>query len=273
MGSAAGTLGIYRSELARIKKLSAKEEHEAALRFQAGDIKARDALVRACLPLVVSIAIEYRKWGIPLEDIIQQGNIGLLRAVKKFDPHHGTRLSTYAAYWIRAEIREFVVHAYRIVRIGTTKAERKALRLFRKHADLHVEELAEASGLAIERARLLFPLLSGRENSLEALCEDGLPFSSRLRSTGNSPEEECAANEARGQAKTRVSAALRTLDERERTIVRERLMLDEPCTLEKLGARLGVSKERVRQIEVRARKKLLEALPEATTGDSPAHAA
>ncbi len=261
MPSARDPLAIYRSELSRIKKLSASEEHDVAVSYRAGKTRAREVLVRSCLPLVVTIALEYRKWGIPVEDIVQQGNIGLLRAVEKFDPNHGTRLSTYAAYWIRAEIREFVVRAYRLVRVGTTKAERKALRMFRKHAELNVEELAAASGLALERARLLFPLLSGRENSLDAICDDGMPFGARLQSVGDSPEEAYAQTEARDQAREHVVTALTTLDARERTIVRERFMNEDPTTLERLGVSLGVSKERVRQLEARAKKKLAEVLP------------
>src|SRR4029453_6504945 len=104
---------------------------ELAIRYLAGDERAGAQIIAACLPLVIKIAFEYRRWGVPIEDIIQQGNIGLLHAAKKFDPARECRLATYASYWIRAEIREYVVRGYRVVRLGTTKPERRALRAYR----------------------------------------------------------------------------------------------------------------------------------------------
>ena len=116
------SLRAYREQLTHISALSREDERELARRFAAGDQKAGERIVRACLPFVVSIALEYRRWGVPLEDIVQQGNLGLLRAAKKFDLEKECRLATYAAYWIRAEIREYVVRGYRVVRLGTTKS-------------------------------------------------------------------------------------------------------------------------------------------------------
>src|SRR5262249_54369341 len=123
------SLSAYRRSLGGAAPLDRETERKLALRAAKGDQKARAAMVRACLPFVLSIAFEYRRWGVPLEDIVQQGNLGLLKAVQKFDLSKECRLSTYAAYWIRAEIRDYVVRSFRVVRLGTTKAERKALRI------------------------------------------------------------------------------------------------------------------------------------------------
>jgi RNA polymerase sigma-32 factor len=253
---------FYRSELSAITKLDAAREHALALRWQQGDTAAGKAIVRACLPFVVKIAFEYRKWGIPLDDVIQQGNVGLLRAVAKFDPSRDIRLATYAAYWIRAEIREFVVRAFRVVRVGTTKAERKALRAYRVKPGATVDELASISGLSTERVAGLLPLLSGRELSLDLAPTDGLALEQRLSSAAPSPEDMTADSEIRAQERVAVSDALATLSTRERLIVEERLMREDPVTLEALGNRLGVSKERVRQLEERAKRKLRDRIVE-----------
>jgi RNA polymerase sigma-32 factor len=213
----------------------------------------------------MSISLEYRRWGIPMEDIVQQGNLGLLRAASKFDPGRECRLATYAAYWIRAEIRDYVVRAYRVVRLGTTKAERRALRAYRKTRETDPAALAAASGMSREKVEWLLPVLAGREASLEARFDDHGALVDRIAGALPSPEDEASATEGRGLAHVAIDEALSGLSERERMIVRERLMSEEPKTLQELGVKLGVSKERVRQIEERARGKLrakLESLRE-----------
>src|SRR5579863_3989966 len=134
MGSVfeAASLRAYREDMSSFAPLARDVERDLARRWIAGDERAGEQIVLACLPFVVSIALEYRRWGVPLEDIVQQGNLGLLKAANKFDPSRECRLATYAAYWIRAEIRDYVVRAFRVVRLGTTKAERKALRAYRR---------------------------------------------------------------------------------------------------------------------------------------------
>ncbi len=250
------SLRAYRTNLSTFKPLDREVERELARKWIAGDKRAGEKIVEACLPFVISIALEYRRWGIPLEDIIQQGNLGLLRAAKKFDPDRECRLATYAAYWIRAEIREYVVRGYRVVRLGTTKGERKALRAYRSTHERDPEKLALISGLTKERIEMLMPLLAGREMSLDASTNEAPPAVERMTAKGPSPEEEAGTHEAQDQAETAVSDALRGLTERELLIVRERLMKDDPLTLQRLGEMLGVSKERVRQLEERARGKL-----------------
>jgi RNA polymerase sigma-32 factor len=257
-----GALRAYRSNLANVTPLEREAERELARRWRDGDKRAGTQLVTACLPFVIAIAMEYRRWGVPLEDVIQQGNVGLLRAAAKFDLDKECRLATYAAYWIRAEIREHVVRGYRVVRLGTTKAERRALRAYRKTRESDPRALAEASGMTCEKAEMLLPLLAAREASLDASSDDRGPILDRLAMAGPSPEEEASAHERRARAKGAIGTAVARLTEREQLIVRERLMADEPRTLQELGERLGVSKERVRQIEERVRGKLRVQLEE-----------
>ena len=138
------SLRVYRDSLSNVHPLDRETERTLAKRWIKGDQRAGVKIVEACLPFVISIALEYRRWGVPLEDIVQQGNLGLLRAAKKFDPAKECRLATYAVYWIRAEIREYVVRAYRVVRLGTTKAERRALRAYRTTKESDPEKLAAA---------------------------------------------------------------------------------------------------------------------------------
>ena len=250
------SLRAYRQSLASVVPLDKETERELARRWIAGDKRAGERIVEACLPFVIGIALEYRRWGVPMEDIIQQGNVGLLRAAKKFDPGKDCRLATYAAYWIRAEIREYVVRSYRVVRLGTTKAERRALRAYRTSNERDAETLARVSGMSKERVEMLLPVIASRESSLDAAAPGGGPAVDRMVARAPDPEEETSQHEARARAREVVGDALETLTDRELLIVRERLMTDEPQTLQELGVTLGVSKERVRQLEERARGKL-----------------
>jgi RNA polymerase sigma-32 factor len=251
-----GSLHAYRRSLAGVVVLDRETERKLAQQWIRGDKRAGQKLVEACLPFVISIALEYRRWGVPLEDIIQEGNMGLLKAAAKFDPTRDCRLATYAAYWIRAEIREYVVRAFRVVRLGTTKAERRALRTYRRTKSTDLAELAAASGLSEERVRRLLPLLASRETSLDATRAEGGSAADRLADVAPTPEEQASRREVALHARRAVHGAVAHLDDRERMIVRERLMAEDPPTLQELGGRLGVSKERVRQLEERARSKL-----------------
>jgi RNA polymerase sigma-32 factor len=254
---------VYRTQLASRTTLTPEAEHDLAILYRAGDAAAGRKLVEACLPFVMTIALEYRRWGLPLEDIVQEGNIGLLKAAERFDPDRGCRLATYAAYWIRAEIREHVARGYRIVRLGSSKSERRALRIYRKTHEKNPEALAEMSGLTAARATELLPLLMARDVSLErSPTDDGKAPVDRLAAEGRSPEEEACAADEREHLHAALETVVAELSPRERRIVKQRWLTDEPKTLEQLGVVFGVSKERVRQLEERAKKRMRARLEE-----------
>jgi len=250
----------YRASLSRIELLDAESERLLAARWLEGDRRAGDRLVEASLPFVLRIAREYRRWGVPLDDLVQQGNLGLLKAAAKFDPEKNCRLVTYAAYWIRAEIRDYVVRSYRIVRLGTTRTERRAMRAFRRRGVENAAELAEESGMPRARAELLWPLLTQGDVSLDLHHDDREAGIDRLAAHPPDPEETVDRAYTIRAVRSALDDALATLTERERRIVDARMLSDEPVTLEQLGVELGVSKERVRQLEARARRKLQSSL-------------
>jgi RNA polymerase sigma-32 factor len=257
------SLSAYRTQLSSRTTLTPEAEHDLAIRFRAGDQEAGRKLIEACLPFVVTIALEYRRWGLPIEDIVQEGNIGLLKAAERFDPDRGCRLATYAAYWIRAEIREYVARGYRIVRLGSSKSERRALRIYRKTHEKDPEVLAELSGLTEARANELLPLLMARDVSLErSPSEDAKAPVDRLAAEGRSPEEEACLADERAQLHTALEQVVSELSPREQRIVNQRWLTEEPKTLEQLGEAFGVSKERVRQLEERAKRRMRERLEE-----------
>jgi RNA polymerase sigma-32 factor len=256
----ATALDRYRASLKRVEILDADAERELAARWADGDERAGAQLIESSLPFVIGIAREYRRWGIPLEDLVQQGNLGLLKAASKFDPDKNCRLITYAAYWIRAEIRDYVVRSYRIVRLGTTRTERRAMRAFRRKAVESPEALAEESGMPLTRAKQLWPLLSRGDLSLDATVADAPAAMDRMSFKQPTPEESCARAEAVHHVRAALDSAFESLTDREQRIVEARILSDEPRTLESLGREMGVSKERVRQLEVRARQKLRDRL-------------
>ena len=256
----ATALDRYRASLKRVEILDAEDERELAQSWSDGDETAGSRLVESSLPFVIAIAREYRRWGVPLEDLVQQGNLGLLKAASKFDPEKNCRLITYAAYWIRAEIRDYVVRSYRIVRLGTTRTERRAMRAFRRKAVESPQALAEESGMPLTRAKQLWPLLTRGDLSLDATVSDAPAAIERMSFKQATPEESFARSEAVHQVRAALQSAMESLTEREQRIVEARILSDEPQTLESLGRELGVSKERVRQLEVRARQKLRDRL-------------
>ena len=255
----------YRAELLNREPLGAEIERELAMRWRNGDRDAGRRLIEACLPFVVTIALEYRRWGLQMEDIVQEGNIGLLKAADRFDPDRGCRLATYAAYWIRAEIREFVARSYRIVRLGSSKSERRALRVYRKTREKDPVALAELSGLTKERAEELLPLLMSHDMSLErSPGEDGVTPMERLAATEISPEDLACAADEQARLSRALSQVVSELGPREQSIVHKRWLTETPATLEELGASFGVSKERMRQLEERAKKRMKARIEEIT---------
>jgi RNA polymerase sigma-32 factor len=248
-------LSRYRTDLSRRAPLSPEEERELAVRCQKGERGAARRLIEGCLGAVMRVAREYRRWGLPIEDLVQEGNIGLLKAVSRFDPSHGVRLAAYAQYWIRSEIREYVARYYRVVRVGASKGERRALRLYRKTREQRPEVLAAMSGLSTERAAEILPILVHGEASLSPGPEGHGPLD-RLADEHPTAEEALREGEARARLSGAVAEAVSTLSAREQDLVRRRLLSEEPVTLEQLGAAWGVSKQRVQQIEQRVKTQM-----------------
>ncbi len=246
----------YRDSLGNVRTLSSAEEHDLAVRWRAGDERAGRKIIEASLPFVIRVAREYIRWGIPLEDLVQQGNLGLLKGAQKYNPERGCRLVTYAAYWIRAEIREYVVRHYRIVRLGTTRTERRAMRMFRRQSIENYQELAKESGMPEARARLLWPLLTQSDSSLDVEYNNQPAAITRLATESATPEDSVETADLQHRLREAMDGALGVLSDRERRIVETRILGEDPPTLEALGQEMGVSKERVRQLEVRAREKL-----------------
>jgi RNA polymerase sigma-32 factor len=247
-----------RTPLATTPRRSTTVEDERRLIFgwRAGDPQAGQDLIKAYLPFVVTIAFEYRKWGVSLDDVIQQGCLGLLRACLRFDPAQEARLVTYAAYWIRAEIRDYVLRSYRMVRLGTTKEDRKALRWYRATLENHTDRLSEVSGLSRERVEALLPMITSADASFDASADGGVPLHEKLTDDVPSPEEATIQSLDGQKVRTALLHVIAQLSAREQVIARERWLEEPPTTLEALGLRLGVTKERVRQIEDRTRQKV-----------------
>ncbi len=192
-----------------------------------------------------------------MEDLLQEGNIGLLKAVEHFDVDRGVRLATYARYWIRAEIREYVARQYRLVRLGSSKAERRVLRLYRKTREQRPDVLAAMSGISTERVAAMLPMLVAGEVSLtQKPDEDRQSLIERLDDGAESAEDALSRADERRRLSSAVARAIAELSEREQDIVRRRLLSDDPSTLERLSATWGVSKERVRQLEEAAKEKM-----------------
>jgi RNA polymerase sigma-32 factor len=247
--------------------LALDEERELALRWQRlGDRDALARMVESHLGLVVRIAGEFRHSGPALDDLIQEGNLGLTIAARRFDPTRQTRLATYATYWIRACMLEHVVRSHGPVRIGTTRSQRKIFfglgrarrRLEREGGIADAEHLAQLLGVGESEVESMAPRLSGRDLSIDAPLGpgDSRQLASTLATDRPSPEEMVAGAEEDDARRERLDAALQLLDARERAIIRARHMRQHPATLASLGRKFGISRERVRQLEARATRKL-----------------
>lgn len=257
--------------------LTLEEEHLLARRWSAlGDKKALARLVNAHLGLVIRIAMEFRHSGPALEDLIQEGNLGLTIAARRFDPERATRLATYATYWIRACMLEHVVRSHGPVRIGTTRSQRKIFfglgrarrKLEREGATADCESLADALGVLEEDVESMTPRLTGRDVSLDAPrgFDDRRSVGATLAEDGPTPEDVVAGCEEEDRRRDQLCAGLKVLDARERAIIRARHMRQRPATLAALGKKFGISRERVRQLEVRAKAKLRDYCSGASEG-------
>jgi RNA polymerase sigma-32 factor len=282
-----GNLETYISRVYSVPMLSAEEEVSLAERFQRDqDIEAARALVLAHLRFVVRVAKGYAGYGLPQGDLIQEGNIGLMKAVKRFDPSFGVRLVSFAVHWIRAEIHEYVLRNWRIVKVATTKAQRKLffnLRSAKKRLGwLNAEEVAgvaEDLGVSEKDVLEMEKRLSARDAGFDGSADDNQDESpdAVYRSPANyledytfEPEQLVSEAQSKALAESLLSKGLDTLDERSRTIVTERWLSEKKMTLQTLAARYGISAERVRQVEQAALKRLRGTLGDPTLLPGPA---
>lgn len=263
----ADALQRYLAEIRRHPLLDPEEEHELAVRWhEEGDTEAAAKLVTANLRLVVMLARKYQKAFKNILDLVQEGNIGLLEAVKKFDPYRGVRFPSYAVYWIRAYIIRYVMNNWRVVKLGTTQAQRKLFfNLQREKEKLEREGYRPDPALIAERLSVkpsevveMEQRLSGRDVSVDApVGSDGdssmLDF---LPDRGTEPEEEFGEGELRSMIQDRMREFGETLEDKEKVIFEQRMISDEPKTLQELGEVYGVSRERIRQIEDRIKRRL-----------------
>ncbi|MGA8890662.1 MAG: RNA polymerase factor sigma-32 [Anaeromyxobacteraceae bacterium] len=268
------TLDAYLDEVGQHPILTVDEEQALARAFRDhGDEDAAKALVTANLRFVVKVASSYRGYGIKLADLVQEGNLGLMKAVRKFDPDQGIRLITYAVWWIRAYIQSYILQSWSVVKVGTTQAQRRLFfalartrrELSRAGAPEDRDDLDDrvARHLKVrpEDVREATRRLEGRDMSLDAPDPDGgSSHVDRVPSATALPDDQLSSARESDRVRRGVESALSLLDDRERFIVEQRLMADDPASLQDLGSRFGFSRERARQIEIRARGKLRAAL-------------
>ena len=266
------SLDRYIQQVRAIPKLSREDEHELALRAREGDQDAADRLVEANLRYVVAIGLQYRRYGVTLGDLIAEGSVGLVTAVRKFDPHRGTRFVTYAGYWIRAFVLEAVVRSSTMIGAGSGPFRSKLFfRLRRERARLSnliadpeelIATLAADFDTTREKMTELLRRLDQREISLDAPAyHDSDATLVEMLPGAAEPQDVIVARQRRQSGiELRLEGALSVLDDRERLIVEKRILSDDSASLASLGRELGVSRERARQLEARAKKKLAEEL-------------
>ncbi|MBR5998563.1 MAG: RNA polymerase sigma factor RpoH [Deltaproteobacteria bacterium] len=264
---ASDTLEYYMRQIKQFKLLSREDELELANRYRRfGDLEAAQRLICSNLRFVVKIAHEYRGYGMKTLDLIQEGNIGLMMAVKKFDPSKGLRLISYAVWWIKAYINNFVIKNWSLVKIGTTQAQKKLFfklnqvqRAFEKLGDEYPQlETAKALDVSVEEVDEMERRLGGRDTSIDVPLAEGSDYTlmETLPDTRDNQEEEYIEREREATLTVKVNEALQHLNDRERTIITSRILAERPVTLQELADRYQVSRERIRQLESNALKKL-----------------
>ena len=268
-----GTLEMYIAEINRIPLLSAEEEFSIAVNLKKyKGIKEAEKLVVSNLRFVVKIAYEYKNYNVKLADLIQEGNIGLMHAVKKFDPYKGYRLISYAVWWIRAYIQNYIIRSWSMVKIGTTQAQRKLFfKLNRAKKELEAmsernpefKEIAESLNVKEIDVEEMGLRLSNRDVSMNAYLndEEDATYLDFLTYQGDDQETELIRKQEMELVQKNISGAMEKLTERESFIIRNRIMADEPMTLQEVGDHYNITRERARQIEKQALKKLQLALP------------
>ena len=279
--STSNSLERYLAEINKFPLLTPEEEQELARTYRRkGDSRSAHRLVTANLRFVVKVSYEYRSYGLRMADLVQEGNIGLMKAVQKFDPEKGIRLISYAVWWIRAYIQNYILKSYSLVKLGTTQAQRKLFfslaRTKRELDKMSAEHGADSDGenaakiakkLKVKASEVeeMSQRMGARDFSLDApMGEDGsYTHLDLLVGDGATQDHELSAAQQERVVQGRVGEALARLDPRERYIIEQRIMGDQPLTLKELGEHFGCSRERARQLETRAKEKLkreLEAL-------------
>ena len=262
----AGSLDAYIQGVNRIPLLGQQEEQDLARNLRDhGDLQAARQLVLAHLRFVVKVAHGYVGYGLPLADLIQEGNIGLMKAVKRFDPDKGVRLVSFAVHWIRAEIHHVVLRNWRIVKVATTKAQRKLFFKLRSQCKglegpltkAQSCQIADTLGVSASDVQEMEQRLGARDLSIEGARPDtGNPAASLTDPLSPDPEKSLATTQDQEQNRTCLRRGLETLDARSLEIVRRRWMSEDKATLQELARRFGISAERVRQLEAQALKRL-----------------
>lgn len=259
----------YLAAIRKIPVLSAEEEFMLANRFRKhGDLDAAKRLISAHLRLAAKVAFGYRYYGLPVEDLISEANIGLMQAVKKFEPEKGNRLSTYAVWWIKAAINEFILRSWSLVRIGTVAAQKRLfynLRKIKARLGLYgdsaldadsVKEISQNLNVSEDDVVAMDNRLSGDVSLNTPVYTDGYAEKQDFLSNNASIEDSVADKQESDLRLHLLAQAMDKLNDRERIIVRARRLQDDPTTLDSLGEQLGISRERVRQIETRAIEKM-----------------
>mgnify|MGYP001183597157 FL=1 len=275
IASGSGGLSRYLEEIRRFPMLEPDEEYMLAKRWQKhGDSEAAHKLVTSHLRLVARIAMGYRGYGLPIGEVISEGNVGLMQAVKRFEPDKGFRLATYAMWWIRASIQEYILRSWSLVKMGTTAAQKKLFFNLRRvkgqlqaleEGDLnpeHVTTIAKKLGVSEDDVVSMNRRLGGDASlnaPIRAEAESG-EWQDWLVDESPDQEELLAENEELDRRRSYLSDALSSLNERERRIFEARRLAEDPMTLEDLSVEFGVSRERIRQIEVRAFEKVQKAV-------------
>ena len=271
MPAVVDNLSLYLAEIRRFPVLSAEEEHGLAVRlYEEKDLEAAQRLITSNLRFVVKIAGEYRSYGMKMLDLIQEGNIGLMMAVRKFNPHKGFRLISYAVWWIRAYIQNHIVSSWSLLKIGTTQAQRKLF--FKLNQAKNAIRSMGGGGDDLQAAALSLDVKESEAVEMdqrmrgdffldaEVASGEGLTMLESLPDERQNQEELLAEAEEGAILEREVAAALTSLNEKERYVIERRVSSDEPLTLQEIADHFSISRERVRQIEEGALKKMKRAL-------------
>ena len=278
-----GGLSNYLTQIKKFPMLSPEEEYMLAKRWKKrGDLKSAQKLITSHLRLVAKIAMGYRGYGLPVNEMISEGNIGLMQAVKKFEPEKGFKLATYAIWWIKASIQEYVLRSWSLVKIGTTSAQKKLFFNLKKiknqlsinsNSDLrkeHIEEISKRLNVNKEEVVSMNRRLSGKEKSLNDPVKDESDTQWQDWLVDNNSDQELALSKKQEftQRKNLMDDAMNILNGREREILIARRLSDESSTLEVLSKKYKISRERIRQIETKAFEKLQKAILTAAKPDN-----